>query len=334
MRICVYGAGAIGGHIAARLAKGGAEVSLVARGPHLAAIQARGLTVHAPDGTMHSRPRASADPAALGPQDAVIVTTKAPALPVVAAGIGPLLGPETPVAFVMNGIPWWYHDGTKRDGEALPALDPGEALRRAIGIRRTIGGVVYSAATVTEPGVVMIETGDARVILGEVDGRITPRAQAIADAIAAGGIPAPVVPDIRQAVWQKLLGNIVTGPLCILGRSCMQDTYLSPEVREAAIRMAGEVIALAAAEGITIPGDAPAARVARSAKLRHKPSILQDLEAGRAMEVEAMFQAPLRLARAAGVPVPTLSLMVALATRSAIAAGLYTPPDAPAGEPA
>jgi 2-dehydropantoate 2-reductase len=325
MRICVYGAGAIGGHIAARLAKGGADVSLVARGPHLAAIQAKGLTVHARDGVLHSRPRASADPAELGPQDAVIVTTKAPALPSVAAGIGPLLGPDTPVAFVMNGIPWWYNDATARDGQHLDALDPGGALRQAIGIRRTIGGVVYSATTVTEPGVVMVETGDARVILGEVDGRITPRAEALAAAIAAGGLPSPVVPDIRQAVWQKLLGNLMTGPLCILARSCMQDIYTSEEVRDAAVRSAGEIIAIAAAEGITIPGDAPVARVARSAKLRHKPSILQDLEAGRSMEIEAMFQAPLRLARAAGVATPTLSLMVALATRSAIAAGLYTP---------
>ena len=124
MKVCVYGAGAIGGHIAARLAKGGAEVSLVARGPHLAAIQAKGLTVHARDGVLHSRPRASADPAELGPQDAVIVTTKAPALPSVAAGIAPLLGPDTPVAFVMNGIPWWYNDATARDGQHLRRSTP------------------------------------------------------------------------------------------------------------------------------------------------------------------------------------------------------------------
>ncbi len=325
MKVCVFGAGAIGGHVAARLAKGGAEVSVIARGPNLAAIAERGLTVHAPDGTLHCRPRASADPAALGAQDAVIVTTKAPALPSVAAAIAPLLGPETPVAFVMNGIPWWYNDATARDGQPLLALDPGGALRRAIGIPRTIGGVVYSACEVTEPGVVEVETSDGRVILGEVDGRITPRAQALSAAIAAGGLPSPVVPDIRQAVWQKLLGNLVSGPLCILTRSCMQDTLLSPEARETAIRMAEEVTAIAAAEGWPIPGDAPAARVARSAKLRHKPSILQDLETGRMMEVEAMLRAPLRIAREAGVAVPTLALMVALATRAATAAGLYTP---------
>jgi 2-dehydropantoate 2-reductase len=325
MKVCVFGAGAIGGHVAARLAKGGAEVSVVARGANLAAIRERGLTVHAPDGTLHCRPRASAEPAALGPQDAVIVTTKAPALPSVAAAIAPLLGPETPVAFVMNGIPWWYNDATARDGQPLPALDPDGALRRAIGIPRTIGGVVYSACEVTAPGVVEVETSDGRVILGEVDGRISPRAQVLAAAIAAGGLPSPVVPDIRQAVWQKLLGNLVSGPLCILTRSCMQDTLQSPEARETAIRMAEEVTAIAAAEGWPIPGDAPAARVARSARLRHKPSILQDLEAGRMMEVEAMLRAPLRIAREAGVAVPTLALMVALATRAAIAAGLYTP---------
>ncbi|WP_043340842.1 ketopantoate reductase family protein [Belnapia moabensis] len=325
MKVCIFGAGAIGGHVAARLAKGGADVSVVARGANLAAIEARGLTVHAPDGTIHCRPRASADPSALGPQDAVIVTTKAPALPSVAAAIAPLLGPETPVAFVMNGIPWWYNDATARDGQKLPALDPGGALRHAIGIPRTIGGVVYSACEVTEPGVVEVETSDGRVILGEVDGRISPRAQALSAAIAAGGLPSPVVPDIRQAVWQKLLGNLVSGPLCILTRSCMQDTLQSAEARETAIRMSEEVTAIAAAEGWPIPGDAPAARVARAATLRHKPSILQDLEAGRMMEVEAMLQAPLRIAREAGLAVPTLALMVALATRAAIAAGLYTP---------
>ena len=324
MKVCVFGAGAIGGHVAARLAKGGAEVSVVARGANLAAIQDRGLTVHAPDGTLHCRPRASADPTALGPQDAVIVTTKAPALPSVAAAIAPLLGPETAVAFVMNGIPWWYNDATARDGQPLPALDPGGALRQAVGIARSIGGVVYSACEVTEPGVVEVETSDGRVILGEVDGRISPRAEALAAAIAAGGLPSPVVADIRQAVWQKLLGNLVSGPLCILTRSCMQDTLQSAEARETAIRMSEEVTAIAAAEGWPIPGDAPAARVARAARLRHKPSILQDLEAGRMMEVEAMLQAPLRIARDAGVAVPTLALMVALATRAAVAAGLYT----------
>ncbi|RAI58558.1 ketopantoate reductase family protein [Roseicella frigidaeris] len=326
MRVCVYGAGAIGGHVAARLARGGAAVSVVARGAHLAAIRERGLTVAAADGMLYCQPRASEDPRDLGPQDAVIVTVKAPALPQVAAGIAPLLGPETAVAFVMNGIPWWYFDRTAREGERLPALDPGEALRRAVGIPRTLGGVVYAAASVTAPGRIEALAPDSRVLLGELDGAMTPRLAALAAAISAGGMRGEAVPDIRRAVWTKLLGNLMTGPLCLLARASMQEVLAAPAVREAAIAIAREVMALAAAHGQPIAGDAPEARIARSAGLRHRPSILQDLEAGRPMEVEALFQAPLALARAAGVPVPMLELMVALATQAATGAGLYVAP--------
>lgn len=324
MRICVFGAGAIGGHIAARLALGGAEVSLVARGAHLAAIQQRGLIVRAPDGEHTCRPKASADPRELGPQDAVIVTVKAPALPSVAAAIGPLLGPETSVAFVMNGLPWWYfdHHGGPLDGRRLPLLDPGDAIRRAVGVDRTIGGVVYSACTVVEPGVVVAEHNRNRVILGEPDGRISPRAEAIAALLAAGGMASPVVPDIRTEVWGKLMGNISNGPLCILSRLGVRDTYADPAVRAAAIRMMEEGQAIAAALGRPLSGS-PADRVAITAGLAHKPSILQDLELGRPMEIDALFTVPLELARLVGVETPTLDVMIALATQAARAAGLY-----------
>jgi 2-dehydropantoate 2-reductase len=329
MKVCVYGAGAIGGHLAARLAAGGAttgaEVSVVARGPHLAAIRERGLTVQTGDGTLHSRPRASDDPAELGKQDAVIVTVKAPSLGSVAAGIAPLLRPETSVAFVMNGVPWWYYDRTAAEGRRLPELDPGEALRHAVGIPRTIGGVVYAAAAVTEPGVIEVEASDSRVILGEPDGAITPRLQALGAALAAGGIAVPLVPDIRRAVWTKLLGNLMTGTLCLLSRADMAATLADPAVRALSLRIAAEVMALAAAEGWPITGDTAEARLARSGRIRHKPSILQDLEAGRTMEVEALFGAPLRLAAERGVAMPTLAAMVALATSAAVTAGLHRP---------
>lgn len=327
MRVCVYGAGAIGGHVAARLARGGAEVSVIARGPHLQAIKDHGLTVEALDGTLHCRPRASADPAGIGPQDAVIVTTKAPALPSVAAGIGPLLGPETAVAFVMNGIPWWYWDRTPQEGRRLPLLDPGDSVRHAVGIPRTIGGVVYSAATVTKPGHVQALAPDHRVVLGELDGRVTPRLRALAAAIAAGGMGGVAVPDIRAAVWAKLLGNMMNGPLCLLARSSMRDTLADPVVRQAAIAAAREVMAIAAAHGHPITGQTPEDRIARSATIPHRPSILQDLDSGRAMEIDAIFTVPLHLAREAGVPTPVLDLAVALVTRAAIAAGLYPAPE-------
>jgi 2-dehydropantoate 2-reductase len=323
VRICVYGAGAIGGHVAARLARGGAEVSVVARGSYLDAIRTKGLTVHAHDGTHHCRPRASADPADLGPQDAVIVTVKAPALPSVAAGIGPLLRADTPVAFVMNGIPWWYFDkhGGPHDGLRLPEVDPGDVLRQAVGIDRTIGGAVYSATEVLEPGVVKSEHGNIRVILGEIDGRLSDRVKAISAALEAGGFPAPVVPDIRREIWLKLLGNLGNGPLCVLTRRGVRDTYRDPLLRDAAVRSAEEGRAVAAAHGIVLP-DSAVDRVAK-ANMAHKPSILQDLELGRPMEIDGILSTTLKLARIAGVETPQLDLLTALVKQVARAAGLY-----------
>ncbi len=328
MRICVFGAGAIGGHLAARLARGGAAVSVVARGAQLDAIRARGLRVQAPDGTLECRPAASDDPAALGPQDAVIVTTKAPALPGVAAAVAPLLGPDTAVAFVMNGIPWWYFDGAggPLEGSRLPAVDPGDAVRRAVGVARTIGGVVYSSCTVVEPGVVHVENPANRVILGEPDGGSSPRAEAIAAHLRQGGLDATVVPDIRREVWAKLMGNLTSGPLAILSRSSMRDTYADPAVRLAAERIGAETAVIAAALGLDLGVD-PAERIARGINSAHKPSILQDLELGRPMEVAALFDAPLAIARRLGVETPALDFAIALARRAATAAGLYAPAD-------
>ncbi|WP_431280839.1 ketopantoate reductase family protein [Humitalea sp. 24SJ18S-53] len=328
MKICVFGAGAIGGHVAGRLAKGGADVSLVARGAHLAAIQGKGLEVRAPDGTFVTHPRASADPAALGVQDAVIVTVKAPSLPSVAAGIAPLLGPDTAVAFVMNGIPWWYFDkhGGPLDGRRLPQVDPGGALRDAVGIERTIGGVVYSACTVVEPGVVNVASTTNRVLIGEIDGSTSPRLSALRQALDAGGMASPDIDDIRTEVWAKLMGNLGGGPLCLLTRRTIADSYRDPVVREAAILMTDEAAAIATAFGRPqkLSGRQ---RIERSLTTQHKPSILQDLELGRPMEVEALFRLPLELARMAGVATPTLDLTVALATQAALAAGLYAPPE-------
>lgn len=329
MRICVFGAGAIGGHIAARLALGGAEVSLVARGAHLRAIQEKGLEVRAHDGTHHSRPHASDDPAKLGRQDAVIVTVKAPALPSVAAGIAPLLGPDTAVAFVMNGIPWWYFDrhGGPHDGLRLPEIDPGGALRTAIGIERTIGGVVYSATEVLAPGVVHSEHANNRVILGEIDGRVSARAEGIAAVLRAGGIDSPVTPNIRLEIWNKLLGNLSNGPLSVLSRRGVRDTYADPLLRQAGLRSAAEGRAIARALGIEVP-DSTMERISKT-NMAHKPSILQDLELGRPMEIDGIFATPLKLARLVGVETPQLDLLVALVKQSGRASGLY-PDIAPA----
>lgn len=307
MKICVFGAGAIGGHAAARLARGGAEVSVVARGPQLAAIQANGLRVEAPDASFSAPVRAAQDPAALGPQDAVLVTVKAPALPAVAAAIAPLLRPDTAVAFVMNGIPWWY-----AGGESLPRLDPGDAVREAVGLDRTLGGVVWSACTVVEPGVVRVQSESSRIVLGRPDGADSPVGQRIADHLKDGGMGGKVVPDIRRELWVKLLNNLTNGPICLLSRADMKTTFSEPALREAALRILQEGLSIAAAEGHALEEGAEQ-RILRSITLAHKPSILQDVEAGRPTEFASLFEAALDIGRARGVSTPMLDTMVALA---------------------
>lgn len=310
MKITVFGAGAIGSHVAARLAqRGRSEVSVIARGPQLEAIRDRGITVDAPDGGFTVHPRAEREAAALGPQDAVIVTVKAPAVTSVAEALGPLLGPETPVVFVINGIPWWW-------GENLASLDPGGVARARVGLPRTIGGVVWSACTVTEPGVVKVQTASSRVIFGELDNRMSPRIEALAAALEGPGMGGVATTDIRTAIWTKLLNNLTNGPICLLTRQDMKTTFSDPVVLAAAKAVMREGLAAAAALGHPVPGD-PEAQILRSVGVAHKPSILQDLEAGRSLEFEALLNVPLQLAREAGVPMPTYELLVSLARQAA-----------------
>jgi 2-dehydropantoate 2-reductase len=325
MKICVFGAGAIGGHVAARLALGGADVSVVARGAHRDAMAARGLTIEARDGTHTVHPRVGTAQE-LGVQDAVIVTVKAPAIPSVAEAIGPLLGPDTSVAFVMNGIPWWYFDrhGGALDGRRLPEIDPGEAIRQAVGVERTLGGVVYSACTVKEPGHIFVENATNRVVLGEPDGRPSPRAEAIAAFLTKGGMEGKVTQEIRTEVWAKLVTNLAFGPFAILSRMGSGPATSDPVVRSAMVNGVKEAVAIAHALGHRVELDAEK-RVTALSRSRHKASILQDLELGRPMEVAALFRVPLELARMVGVETPVLDLAVALATQQAMEAGLYKP---------
>jgi 2-dehydropantoate 2-reductase len=324
MKICIYGAGAIGGHLAARLRRAGAEVSVIARGAHLAAIQAKGLTVHAIDGEHHARVRASADPSELGKQDAVFVTVKAPALPAIAASIGPLLGSDTPVAFVMNGIPWWYfnHLAGPHEGKSLPRIDPDDALRRALGPERAIGGVVYSASAVTSPGVIEVEQPKSRVILGEPDGTLSDRVLTLSGLITQGGISGEATPAIRTEIWNKLISNLAGGTLAVLTGSAPKGIYVEPAAEHAALRMMHEATAIAQALGAD-PTTNHVQRIGNQRSMDHKPSILQDLELERPMEIDGLFDAPVALARLAGVEVPTLELLVALCKLRARSAGLY-----------
>jgi 2-dehydropantoate 2-reductase len=324
MKICVFGAGAIGGHLAMRLHKAGADVSLIARGAHLAAIQAKGLSVHAVDGHHHAKIRAAADPAELGPQDAIFVTVKAPALPAVAAAITPLLKEDTSVSFVMNGIPWWYCDGLggKLDGMSLPRIDPDDRLRKALGPGRAIGGVVYSASAVTEPGVIHVEQAKSRFILGEPNNTLSDRVQTLTGLITAGGVSGEATPAIRTEIWNKLISNLAGGTLAVLSGFAPKNIYAEPATEHASLRVMNEATAIANALGADPTTDHDR-RIKGHKSMDHKPSILQDLELGRPMEVDGMFDAPLALAHLAGVEAPTIELLVALCKLRARSAGLY-----------
>ncbi|MDE2514388.1 MAG: 2-dehydropantoate 2-reductase [Rhodospirillales bacterium] len=320
MRVCVYGAGAIGGYLAASLAEAGAaEVSVVARGAHLAAIRANGLTVETPERRFTAPLAASDNPADLGTQDLVIVTVKAPALGQVAAGIGPLLQEGTTVAFPMNGIPWWYYHGIggADEGRQIALLDPGGALWRAVGPARAVGAIVWPACSVPAPGVVRLLSGAAAgTVFGEPDGSASPRLDAIASLFAAAGLGVSTSADIRALIWRKLAVNLCTGPLCVLGRADIAAAMGSEDgadapLADAARGLLGEACALAAAMGYPLDLD-PARILSGNRRVAHRPSILQDLEAGRPMEVEALYGVPLQMAAEQGVAMPLLALLSSL----------------------
>jgi len=325
MRICVFGAGSVGGYLAGFLARGGADVSVVARGAHLAAIRAGGLRVETPDETVAVRLSASDNPADLGEQDAVIVTVKAPALPDVAARIAPLLREDTAVAFVMNGIPWWYFHryGGAREGQQLPRLDPGGALWRSVGPQRALGGIFWPACSTPAPGLVRLLTGAGRgTVFGEPDGTTTPRIGALADAFQAAHLPVTIASDIRTLIWQKLVFNLSAGPMCVLTETPVFATHTETALIDCSTRMVAEATAVARAMGIALDLDM-AQIIATNTRLQHRPSILQDLQAGRPMEVDALYSVALDMARMAGVATPTLDLLVALIKAKARTRGLY-----------
>jgi 2-dehydropantoate 2-reductase len=325
MKICVFGAGAVGGYLAGFLANGGADVSVVARGAHLAAIRAKGLTVETPDSSINVRLRASDDPAELGRQDVVLVTVKAPSLLNVALTIAPLLGPETSAAFPMNGIPWWYFHahGGALDGRRLPRLDPDDVLWNTIRPQHTIGGIFWPACSTPAPGVVRLLTGAGRgTVFGEPDGRTTPRITALADAFRAADLPVTIATNIRELIWQKLAFNLSAGPMCVLTQSPVRATHEEPVLIECSRRMLAEAQAIAIAMGYPLDIDAERV-VATNMQLAHRPSILQDLETNRPMEIDALYSVPLEMARMKGVLTPMLDLLVGLIKVKARAKGLY-----------
>jgi 2-dehydropantoate 2-reductase len=316
MRICIYGAGAVGGHLAARLAASGHDVSVVARGAHLEAIERNGVKLLHGEEVIVGRVRTSG----IGVQDAVIVTLKANALPAFADAAAALMAPETVAVFAQNGIPWWY-------AEELAALDPGGKLRRAIPRANVAGGVVYSANEVIEPGVIRnFVPNNNMLVVGHVDQRESPALCALREALDESGMPSPRPEDIRQAVWAKLVQNLGHSSLCLLTESTASAVLGEPRLRKLSDAMKAEATAVAGALGIDV-ARAPTRPAGGhgSGAVKHKPSMLQDFERGRPMEVESQLVAPLALARAAKVPTPTLDMIVPLAAHKAASKGLYTP---------
>jgi 2-dehydropantoate 2-reductase len=325
MRICVFGAGAIGGLMAARLArKGDAEVTIIARGPHLAAMQAKGLTLISGEERFTVHPRCVASAEEAGPQDYVLVTLKAHSLPGAARQIQPLLGPDTAIVSAVNGIPWWYFygmDGPHRD-RRVASVDPDGSLWELLHPRRAIGCIVYPAAEVTEPGVVEHGYGD-RFSLGEPDGTRSERALRLADALIAAGFKAPVRPRIRDEIWVKLWGNLAFNPISALTTATLDVLTADPGQREVARQMMLEAQAIGEALGVRFGIDVDK-RIAGAAEVGvHKTSMLQDLERGRPMEIDALLGVVVEFANLTGLPAPTCRTVLALVRARARAAGCY-----------
>jgi 2-dehydropantoate 2-reductase len=314
VRVCIFGAGAIGGFIAGYMARAGIDVSVVARGAHLRAIQVNGLTVDATDERFTVKVRASDNPADLGVQDGVLVSVKAPALPQIAGMIAPLLADDTPVAFLNNGVPWWYFHGHggQWDGQRLPLLDPDDVIWNAIGPRRTVGGIAWPASSVPEPGVIHVMKPKSRAtVLGAPDGVTTPGILALEQAFITAGLPVVVETQIRDRIWEKIAFNLSAGPMCVLTETPVRATHEEEVLIAASHRLVDEAKALIKALGRNAVVDMDTI-LSINMSLGHRPSILQDLMARRPMEVNALYNVPLQLAKLTGTPMPTLEFLAAL----------------------
>ena len=323
MKICVYGAGAIGGLMAAWLARSGHEVSVVARGAQLDAIRRDGLRVQSKGKTDSFNIKAESDPAKLGAQDYVLVTVKAQSLTHVAETISPLLGKDTSVVTAMNGVPWWFFHGLKGRDAHLESLDPGGKLARAIPAERVVGCVIHLAASTPEPGLVSHNMG-SKLILGEPGGENTARTKRIADALTTAGFEAVVTGTIEKEFWVKLLGNVSFNPVSALTLATAERLIADREVKDYMVAIMREVLAIGRAVGVDADID-PEARIDMARNLgRFKTSMLQDLEAGKSLEIDGLLAGTLEVARKAGVPAPFTQSLSGLARLRAQSTGQYT----------
>jgi len=314
MRIVIVGAGAIGGYIGAKLARAGADVVLHARGPHLRAMQEHGLRVISPDGDFTVQPAVSGDLAAVGPCDVVFLGVKAHSLTTLAPTLHPLLGPDTVVVSTQNGIPWWYFQGCggEFEGLSLDRVDPGGVIAAHIEARRVVGSLAYFATDIVEPGVIRHTEGN-RISFGEPDGSKSERARRIAEALIAAGFRCPVTPRFRHEIWVKLLGNVAFNPISALTRGTLEELARHADVSRLVRELMVETEAVAARLGIELPISIEQ-RMAGAEKVgAHKTSMLQDLEAGRPMELEAVVGAVVELGERMGLPMTATRAVYACA---------------------
>ncbi len=325
MQFCIFGAGAGGGHFAVKLAQAGHEVSLVARGPHLAAIQADGLRMIGGEEPLAVKVGATDNPADLGPQEIVIVSTKATALPLVAQQIAPLIGDHTLVIFPQNGMTWWYPLGLGANlptPPALPIFELATPFLKAMRRDQVLGGIIYSANELAAPGVVKNNSPQHnRMEFAAIGGRAPDKLPAIRQALEEAGIVSPDVVDIRESVWTKLVNNMSGSTIALATGGTSDQTRGDPDLSEVYRRVVREGLRIAAANGYPLDDKLdPDRMLARL--LHHKPSLLQDYEADRPMEIAVIVQAPIAFARAVGLDTPTLDTLGAIVSKLARNKGL------------
>ncbi|MEZ5923727.1 MAG: 2-dehydropantoate 2-reductase [Hyphomicrobiaceae bacterium] len=324
MRICIFGAGAIGGYMGVRLIEAGADVTFLARGPHLAAMRQNGVTLISEGKETVVRPRLAATPEEAGPQDYVVITLKAHSIPGAAPEIAKLLASDTTLVTAVNGVPWWYFykHGGPHDGTRLESVDPGGVLTRTLPPASCLGCIVYPAADVVRPGVIE-HTYSNRFTLGEPDGSRSDRATRFADMMIKGGLKSPVRPRIRDELWMKLWGNLAFNPLSALTTATLDRLATEPGSRGVARSMMVEAQAIAEKLGVRFAIDVDK-RIEGAAEVgAHKTSMLQDLERGRPMEIDALLGAVVEMGRLTDTATPICDAVLALVRQRATVAGLY-----------
>jgi 2-dehydropantoate 2-reductase len=325
MKICVFGAGAIGGYLAGELALAGHHVCAIARGAHLEAMRRDGLRLIVGGQERVARFPVSDDPSEFGPQDYVICALKAHQANASADRLLPLLGPDTSVLTAMNGIPWWYFhkQGSRLEGQQLESVDPGGRQWRIIGPERAIGCVVDPACEVIAPGVIEHRMFK-RFTIGEPDGSHSTRIVALSEALISAGFEAPIRDAIRWNIWLKLWGNVCFNPISALTLATLDRVTTEPGLRALCKMMMVEAQSVAAALSVDIPTEMIDRRLAAAGEVSgHKISMLQDLERGRSMEIDALVTAVSDLGRLVGVPTPAIDVLLTLVQERGRQAGLY-----------